>query len=246
MLSIGRNAKTALLNVRKVRKIFTRLDRDVVASCYLKGTGIEIGGLHNPLRVPRRVSVKYVDRRSVPELRKQYPELESHALTQVDIIDNGETLNTIADETQDFVIANHFLEHCENPILALGNMVRVLKKQGVLFLAIPDKRYTFDSGRPVTPFDHCLKDFQEGPACSREQHFREWVTLVEEKNDPVEAEGRVQELMGMNYSIHFHVWTQTDMLELILKSSEHLHLSADLEVLLKDEGEVIFLLSKGG
>ena len=37
-------------------------------------------------------------------------------------MDDGERLATIADATQDFVIANHFLEHCQDPLGALGNM----------------------------------------------------------------------------------------------------------------------------
>ena len=31
----------------------------------------------------------------------------------------------------------------------------------ILYLAVPDKRYTFDADRPVTPTDHVLRDYQE-------------------------------------------------------------------------------------
>ena len=50
---IQRAAASLLGGIRRVRRIFTRLDREIIASTYVKGTGIEIGGLHNPLRVPR-------------------------------------------------------------------------------------------------------------------------------------------------------------------------------------------------
>ena len=92
--------------------------------------------------------MKYVDRMTVAELRRQYQELAGDPLVETDIIDNGEQLTTIRDETQDFVIANHFIEHCQNPIQTFQNLFRVLKPGGVLYVAVPDKRFTFDADRP--------------------------------------------------------------------------------------------------
>jgi len=87
----------------------TRIDRKTLASIYLRGHGIEIGALQFPVKLPRSVKVRYVDRLTVSELRKHYPELDSYKLVKVDILDDGETLATIGDASQDFVIANHFL-----------------------------------------------------------------------------------------------------------------------------------------
>ncbi len=89
------------------------ITRDTVAATYIQGNGIEIGALHNPLRVPPGVKVAYVDRLSVQDLRKHYPELNDKELVNVDIIDDGEKLSTIADASTDFVIANHFIEHTQ-------------------------------------------------------------------------------------------------------------------------------------
>jgi predicted SAM-dependent methyltransferase len=244
MFSPSWAGKTLLLNLRKARKIFTRLDRDVVATTYLKGSGIEIGGLHNPLRVPRGATVRYVDRLPLEELRKHYPELASRPLIRVDIIDDGETLRSIGDASQEFVIANHFIEHCENPLLALRSMERVLKEGGILFLGAPDKRYTFDAHREVTTFEHILQDYREGPSWSREQHFKEWVTHVESVVDPVAHADRVHVLMAMNYSIHYHVWTQKELLAMLLRAMDELPLHFDIELCLKDEGEIILILRK--
>src|SRR5690349_5671213 len=88
--------------------------RRAVAAAFLRGEGIEIGALHHPLIVPRNVKVKYVDRMKVADLRRHYPELVNQPLVETEIVDDGETLGTLADQTQDFVIANHFLEHCQN------------------------------------------------------------------------------------------------------------------------------------
>jgi ubiquinone/menaquinone biosynthesis C-methylase UbiE len=219
-----------------------RLDREFVADTFIRGQGIEIGALHMPLSVPRSAKVKYVDRFSIEDLRKHYPELNDKALVKVDIIADGETLETVRDSTQDFVIANHFIEHCQNPIGALINMFRVLKPGGVLYLAIPDKRNSFDSDRPVTTLEHVIRDYEEGPAWSRRGHFEEWTKLVNKVEDDEEAEKQIALNLSIDYSIHYHVWTQAEMLELVLALRKMI--SFELELCLKNEAEVIFILRK--
>jgi hypothetical protein len=141
-----------LVALRRAWARFIRLNHEYIAHNFLHGQGIEIGALHNPLRLPPAAKVQYVDRMSVAQLRQHYPELAALELVEADILDDGERLGCVPDMSQDFVIANHFLEHCENPLLALHNLLRVLKVEGVLYLTVPDKRYTFDSSRPVTPW----------------------------------------------------------------------------------------------
>ena len=87
-----------------------------LAERYLRGSGIEVGALNVPLPIPAGASVRYVDRMSLEDLRAQYPELGDWPFVPPDVIDDGELLETFADGTLDFVIANHFIEHCQNPI----------------------------------------------------------------------------------------------------------------------------------
>src|SRR5215212_9014533 len=75
------------------------LTRERVAEMYLKGEGIEIGALHNALKTPESARVRYVDRMSVSELKKQYPELEGEELVEVDILDDGERLEKLEDSS---------------------------------------------------------------------------------------------------------------------------------------------------
>jgi SAM-dependent methyltransferase len=157
-------------------------------------------------------------------------------------VDDGERLASIGDGTQDFVIANHFLEHCQNPIGALVSMFRVLRAGGILFLAVPDKRYTFDVDRPITPLEHLLRDHREGPAWSYRQHCEEWVSLVERLRAPREIETRLAELAERNHPIHFHVWTQTEMLELFVALRRLVAL--DVELIASRDGEVVAVVRK--
>jgi predicted SAM-dependent methyltransferase len=177
------------------------------------------------------------------ELRRQYPELRTESLVHVDILDDGEKLEKIKDNSQDFVICNHFLEHCENPILAFKNFLRVLKPSGILYLALPDKRYTFDSSRPITSIAHLVRDHEEGPQNSRREHYEEWARLVEGIQDPDAVSRKTDDLMKSQYSIHFHVWSQMEMLEFV----RYLHTLFDFELLLsaKIDPECILVIQKG-
>ena len=216
----------------------------MIAHNYLRGEGIEIGALQFPLDVPPTAKVRYVDRLTVADLRKHYPEMESMNLVDPDILADGERLEGIADASQDFVIANHFIEHCQNTFLALSNMFRVLKDAGILYLAIPDKRYTFDVDRPVTTLEHLLADYEKGPVWSRRQHFEEWARFVNKCADNAQMNAQADELMKMDYSIHYHVWTQAEMFDFLAAFKLRLGLAFEIELFLKNEHECIFILRK--
>src|SRR2546421_13075309 len=89
--------------------------RSELARHFLRGNGLEVGAAYSPLDVPPETGVTYVDRMTDEELRGHYPEL-AELIIPVDLVDDAERLTTVPDESQDFIIANHFLEHCEDPI----------------------------------------------------------------------------------------------------------------------------------
>ena len=221
---------------------FQQVRRDI-AFQYLKGEGIEVGALHAPLQVPDSVKVHYVDRMSVSDLRKQYPELGAVGLVEADIVDNGETLSSIADNSWDFVIANHMIEHCQNPIGALENFLRVVKPGGLIYMGVPDKRYTFDIGRPLTTLDHLIQDYKEGTEWSKLGHYEEYVRLVD-KFPEEQVAGRMQHLLDIDYSIHFHVWTADSFPELLAYCQENLSYRFEVEHLHENFGELIVILRK--
>ncbi|MSP96745.1 MAG: methyltransferase domain-containing protein [Betaproteobacteria bacterium] len=189
--------------------------RKELAARFLAGDGIEIGALHEPLATPPAARVRYLDRLSLDKLREHYPELDGQPLVNVDIVDDGETLATIPDGALDFVIANHMLEHCENPLGAIRNHFRAVRKGGVLYYAVPDKRFSFDKDRQPTPIDHFTVDDRPGPSRSRDAHFEEWVRLVLQINDPQAVRDEIERLKGINYSIHFHVWDFDSFMEFV-------------------------------
>jgi SAM-dependent methyltransferase len=216
-----------------------RRTRRWLAKGFLRGQGLEIGALHLPLPLPRGTSARYVDRMSREDLRREYPELASYDLVEVDVIDDGETLATVPDTSVDFVVANHFIEHTENPIATLRNLLRVVKPGGVLFLAVPDQRYTFDRERAVTPLDHIAKDFEEGPEWSRRMHFEEWARHVEHAPDPA---AHAAKLEAEDYSIHFHTFTPDAFGELLVHAKNVAGLAIAVEALVPVRHEFVAVL----
>lgn len=220
------------------------LNRRKLAAAYLRGAGIEIGALDQPLPVPRRARVTYVDRMTVPDLRRQYPELKSLALRRVDVVEDGESLHSFPDDSQDFVIANHFIEHCTNPIAAIENHFRVLKVGGCLFMATPDKRFTFDQCREVTPLSHFWHDYEGRPDWTKAQHFEEFVRGINAFHKQGLNEEQIRkstdDLLAQDYSIHYHVWTADSWLEFV--SSLRRRLDFGIEVFLQNglETDTVF------
>lgn len=238
--------KNNILRIKYLfRRLFTEDKRHYLSCKYLKGRGLEVGALHMPLYVSAAASVKYVDRLSLADLRTQYPELRKLELVHPDIVDDAETLVKIGAESQDFLIANHLLEHCENPIGAIKTFLRVVRENGIIYMAVPDKRFTFDCERAVTTLEHLIKDNVNGSACSREAHLNEWHQLVD-KQFSQDAERDLAQLKRPDYSLHFHVWTPFEIFELLVYLRKDMSFGFEILEFVQSDGEAIYILKKTG
>lgn len=176
-----------------------------------------------------------------------YPELRGRKLVTVDVIDDGETLATFAEASLDFIIGNHLLEHCRNPFRTIERMFALLKAGGALFLTVPDKRFTFDAPRPITSVEHLVKEYREGTEWSDRLHVEEYVRTTLNLSAEFEIGEKIEELLaaGSNSDIHWHVWTQDEVLEMILACKREIGLSFETELFFRNgDFEVIILLRK--
>ena len=134
-------------NLSREQKVFYLLDKT--------GRGLEIGPSANPL-APKRAdfNVQILDRFAAEDLRErlQASGAELGLIEEVDYVWRGEPYTDLigSEACFDWVIASHVIEHIPNPVLWLQECSRLLKPNGVLSLAIPDKRYCFDYFSPAT------------------------------------------------------------------------------------------------
>jgi SAM-dependent methyltransferase len=118
----------------------------------------------------------------------------------------------VEDASYDFVLASHVLEHCANPLKVLQEWRRVLKPSGVLFMVLPDRRFTFDHRRPVTPLAHLLDDYQQGRDETDLSHLDEILRLHDLSRDPLA--GTMEQFQARsrhnadNRCLHHHVFDE--------------------------------------
>ena len=208
--------------------------REQLSREFIRGQGLEIGALYNPVFVKPGVQVKYVDWETTEAMREQVRQLPHHQdalIVNVDIVDDGDTLASIGESTQDFIIANHFLEHVQDPIGTIKRHLHLLRPDGILYYGIPDKRFTFDKERPVTSWEHLVRDHEQGPKWSLLQHVEEFVAMAEKKSGE-EGAARVEELLALpKLGIHFHVWTIQEVTEMLVGIQQRYRLPFDIEAI---------------
>lgn len=202
-------------------------DKRTRLAMWLSGEGIEIGALHHPLAVPVGANVTYVDWKDEAGLREHYPELDGEPFAPVSVIASAEDLSPFDDESLDFIIANHLLEHLEQPIRALKEFQRVLNPGGILYMALPDRRLTFDRRRALTTSEHLIDEHRRGAESNRRAHYLDWAVNVDGK-EGAEAEASADGLLAMHYSIHYHVWTPDSFLDFFVAARREFGLDFQL------------------
>lgn len=128
----------------------------------------------------------------------------------VQYISEATDLSQIKDSHNDFVISSNCLEHIANPMKALEEWIRVVKKGGLLLLALPNKAYNFDHKRSVTEFAHLMEDYKNNTGEDDMTHLEEILELHDLSLDPPAGtmeEFRARSLKNPeNRALHHHVF----------------------------------------
>jgi SAM-dependent methyltransferase len=137
---------------------------------YLDGLkGVEIGGAaHNDFKV----DVLNVDRYA--EMDTVYKDAERELWGRakaVDIIAPGHEL-PLEDDSFDFVLASHVIEHIPDPIAALKEWARVARRY--IVLVVPHRDRTFDRDRPLTPLSELIERHESGFTSDEDRHWTVW------------------------------------------------------------------------
>ena len=133
------------------------------------------------------------------------------SLTDMQYINEGSDLSTIPNEHFDVVLSCHSLEHIANPLKALREWMRVLKPKGHILLILPHPFFTFDHKRPITKFEHLLKDYQNEIDETNLDCLEEVLTFHDMKRDPMGPDTWIElkERSLKNYEnrcLHHHVF----------------------------------------
>jgi SAM-dependent methyltransferase len=187
---------------------------------FLIGAGVELGPGHHPMPLLFSDStVRYVDRWDREQNRALFPDVaDGSTFTTPDVIANLDIdrLSALTDESQDFVIASHLLEHLANPLAQLEDIHRVLKRGGVALIFLPDRRYTFDRQRSPTPLDHVIADYRDHVTVVSDEHLEDHLRKTGVWQESWTAEDRRREFaFNRDRSIHAHCWSADEFLPVL-------------------------------
>lgn len=203
--------------------------------------GLEIGALNSPLvtKLESKDQVFYVDRATTQELRDSFN--NSLHVKPDDIIDvdyvclETSLIDAVNGSSFDYVIASHVIEHVPDMIGWLKEIAEVLRDGGILSLAIPDKRFTFDICKELSSAGKLLEAYlqhQRRPTVADVfDHFSlsttidlgaAWnetldVTMLQPIDDLQKAYEIALDSASGNryYNIHSHIFTPTSFLNII-------------------------------
>ena len=165
----------------------TRVDKLLACIDPVVQSGLEIGALCRPIVAPGTGPIRYADHMDTSGLREKYANddtVDIDQIVDVSVVWGESTLpQAVGDARFDYVIASHVIEHVPDMVGWLHEVAAVLKPGGVLSLAIPDKRYTFDAGRALTTFSALIESFflkRRRPSFRDVLDQHEWVVAVPE------------------------------------------------------------------
>ena len=134
---------------------FTIFPESRHAHAWLDGlSGLEIGpSTHNPFGLTtRNVGMQDLTYHN-EQLRLTGAVAQLHIEARADNI-------PLPDESEDFILSSHVIEHCPNLIKTLLEWFRIIKKNGLIYMIVPQRDAApSDVGRPLTDWQHVYEDF---------------------------------------------------------------------------------------
>ena len=178
--------------------------------------GLEIGPLDAPVITKAKGNVRYLDYVSYDELIKRHSARRNVDQIVVPdyVVSANQPLSSSIREKFDYIIACHVIEHVPNMIDWLKDLQALLNEGGCLFLAVPDKRYTFDILRPETSLSHLINDYSRSIKVPEIEHVFEHFYLKREVSSREIWSGTFQEkLREQRYTLEQAYYVATEMIK---------------------------------
>lgn len=181
-----------------------------------RGTGIEIGSLHR--RLPLMANVLYLDAHKTSKLRELYGEDQRVTeIGQVQLVASGGKYPFLDDGAFDFVASSHVLEHTANPPRQIEEWLRVVRRGGIVYMIVPDKRFCFDRRREVTPLAHFVGEYESDVSSTAIEHYRDYIvnTNGEDGLTRDTSDEFIEKDHASQSSIHVHTFTADSLREFL-------------------------------
>lgn len=197
----------------KLENAFGFMQARVFLAKDFKGKGIEFGGDTNCHPLPFGCEVYYADIFQDEEEGKNGMNYGggSRDVPPIKYLTDISDMKGIEDQSIDFIVHNHVIEHTRDPIKSLFTAHRKLKKNGVLLFAVPDKQVTFDVKRETTSLKHLVADFKSP------SKLRDCVNIIDYlvNTHMVGYKDIFRFLQGIDKYTHFHTFTAESFADIL-------------------------------
>ena len=135
---------------------------------------LEIGPYFNPIAARaagyRTTTLDVFDTHSLRQNAAVDPNIPKERCKEIEEVDLVGSACDLADLTRarygaehrfDWILSSHNIEHIPNPVRFLQQCAAVLRAEGTLRLAVPDKRFCFDHFRTLTDVSEWLQAYFE-------------------------------------------------------------------------------------
>lgn len=193
-----------------------------------RGTGIEVGSLHR--RLPLMANVLYLDAHKTTSLLELYSKDQRVTeIGQVQLIASGGKYSFLDDGAFDFVASSHVLEHTCNPPRQIEEWLRIVRRGGIIYMIVPDKRFCFDRRREVTPLAHFVEEYDGDVSSTAIEHYRDFLVNTNGEDGLVRdiSDESIGKYHATQSSIHVHTFTADSLREFL----EHFAQSLAFEVI---------------
>ena len=183
---------------------------------FAEKAGLEIGALCAPLLQKSEANVKYYDIFPKETLIEHFQEFyPGRTFVDVDFVARTRSLSEVlGDNKFDYFIANHVVEHIPDFIGFFKAVCKCLNDGGKFFLAIPDRRFTFDYNRPETSAGHLIVDHEDHGTVDAAEHILDSLIYHTEKLNVYWSDIENQRY---NFVHHHHIFNYENFIDRIIK-----------------------------
>ncbi len=152
---------------------------------------LEIGPYMRPYIAKSVFDVYYADIRTQDEIYEYYLTHNLHGakmpyelIVPIDYVIKDTYESAVGGKKFALVFSSHVMEHMNDVIAHLIDLSRILEDDGYVVLAVPDKRFTFDYFREVTPFRDMLDVYLNGTVSCLARFAFDMTFTYHPVNDP--------------------------------------------------------------